>query len=210
MYLINVYLPTVKGGQQDADRDCICQFLSAAGAQLWLEEALLLVQSDLNATTQGCRQGYALITDTSTEEGLIRTVLAEADQHLEQLHTNLCLLEAVPPEVCSWHDASGELSAALDHTWFSPELGEVLQLNYHWFAECPMDHAMMTTQLPQQAWAPQLEITALDQKEDSWSQEDLPIDFSKWAEKEAAWRADLELQIQVNHCHLQSIKDPFD
>lgn len=110
----------------------------------------------------------------------------------------------------SWHDASGERSAALDHTWLSPEMGAVLRSTYHWFAECQLDHAMMITQLSRQAWAPLLEVTALDQIDDSQNQEDLPIDFSKWADKEAVWRTDLDLQLQANHSHLQSIMDPFE
>eukprot|EP00961_Rhodomonas_salina_P086443 1161986-Rhodomonas_salina.1 len=134
--------------------------------QLRREEALLLLQGDLNATTPARRRGYARVTDTSTEEGLIRTVLAEADQHLEQLSTNLGLLEDVPTEEYSWHDASRELSAALDHTWHSPDLGEVLESAYHWFAECPLDHVMMITQLPRGAWAPRLEVAALMRKEE--------------------------------------------
>eukprot|EP00961_Rhodomonas_salina_P075628 1014870-Rhodomonas_salina.1 len=66
---------------------------------------------------------------------------------------------------------------------------------------------MMITQLPRGAWAPRLEVAALMQKAEGRSQGEQPIDFSKWAEKEADWRADLELQFQANLRHLQSIQD---
>ncbi len=83
--LVNAYLPTVGG--DTTTRQLMLDTLTHLGAQAQYENALLLVQGDLNAATRGRRTGYSATSRVH-----------QADVQLASTLQTLSLTEVLPPE----------------------------------------------------------------------------------------------------------------
>jgi hypothetical protein len=106
--IVNAYVPPVNRGQEEA-RSATLDLLTQVHAQAAHESALVLLQGDLNATTQGRRAGYGA-----------HSRVWQVDKQLESILQSTGLVEVLPSERFSWARLTGtkkgtERQAALDH-----------------------------------------------------------------------------------------------